>query len=455
MSGHLGFEELAELVAEEAVSTEWVERMLHLRLCAECRQQMRELYPALAPKLVERLFPGLRSATPDIDGPRSPAWRDLGLSRSPQIQVALERERELAREDEDAAKLWLRFRDLEDSRWALLVGNHRGVQTFGMIRLLLRRSRAFWRSDPNRAETLTRWALAIFPRLDAGRYNRLQAAQAHCLAWGYLANSLRAQGRLDEADKALRTAEAGLPEEFSVLEKAWLCRFRSSLKRDQRCFSEALQAAGRARRLFGQIRSPEVAWATLQEAYVLAECGKPEESESLVRGLLERDRQEPLLSEVSFLAIQHLTVTLVTLGRGMEAHSWLQKLEDRAGEFQEPLSQARLMWTRGRVFDALGGWRRAADWYWRARQVFLDWEIAYDVALVSLDLAAVELELGHAGEAAQLAAEMLPILKSLEIERESLAALRLLAESLRQQEATAAAVREAAGRLRCPGRTTL
>jgi len=439
-------------VAEEAVSTEWVERMLHLRLCAECRQQMRELYPASAPKLVEKLFPGLRSATPDINGPRSPAWRDAGVSMAPKIQVALERERELAREDEEAAKLWLRFRDLGASRWALLIANHRGVQTFGMIRLLLRRSKAFWRSDPNRAETLTRWALGIFPRLDAGRYNRLQVAQAHSLAWGYLANSLRALGRLDDADEALRTAEAGLPEEFSVLEEAWLTRFRASLKLDQRCFSAALQAARKARRLFGQIRSPEVAWATLQEAYVLAECGKPEESESRVRGLLGRETHEPLPSEVSFLAIQHLTVTLVTLGRGMEAHSWLQKLEDRAGEFQEPLSQARLMWTRGRVFDALGSWRRAAECYRRTRRVFLDWENAYVVALVSLDLAAVELETGHAEEAAQLAVEMLPIFKSLEIERETLAALRLLADSLRQGEATVAAVREAAARLRCPGR---
>lgn len=221
--------------------------------------------------------------------------------------------------------------------------------------------------------------------------------------------------------------------------------------RARRIFPQALRAVRKAKRLFQQLRDPDLPLLVLLEALVVQESGELHESEKLIRRLLEDPPEQPLSPEAHFLAIQHLTVALALQGRGTEAHRFLREVEMRAGEFPEPLSQARLVCTRGLVFDALADWPRAAACYRKARQVFAKWEIAYDVALVSLDLAAVELEQGHTAEAAKLASEMLPIFRSLNIERESLAALHLLARALRQSEATVAAVREAAWLLRAPG----
>jgi len=448
---HLKVEEIRELMEGEAVSTDWVERMLHLWFCEECRQEMREQFPAQAPRLLERLFPWMRSASPNLDAPMNSSWKRWETVREDDLRTALARQLTLAREEEQAVEVWRRYRDYDEAQWSLLISNHPRVQTFGMVRLLLRRAKASWRGNPRHAEGLTRTALGILDRLPRGRYSRLQIKQTHALAWGYLANALRGERRLDEAQRALEKAKDLLPPEFSIMEEAWLQRFEASLLRVRRIFPQALQAARKAKRLFQQLRDPDAPLLVLLEALVLQECGQLDESEKLIRRLLDHPPEQPLSPEAHFLAIQHLTVTLALQGRGTEAHRLLREVEMRAGEFPEPLSQARLVWTRGLVFDALAQWPRAAECYRKARQVFAEWEIAYVVALVSLDLAAVELEQGHTAEAAKLASEMLPIFRSLNIERESLAALRLLARALRQGEATVAAVREVAWRLRAPG----
>ena len=450
---HLHFEDFRELMEDEAVSTEWAERMLHLRYCEECRQEIRERFPAQAPRLLERLFPWLRAATPDVDGPANNSWKRWEDFQKEDVQAALACQQALAQEEEEAVELWRRFREYDEAQWSLLLSNHPRVQTFGMVRLLLRRARASWRSNPKRAEVLTRAALGIFEHFPWDRYHRLQVEQSHALAWGYLANALRGQGRLEEADTALSRAEALLPAEFSLLEEAWLWRFKTSLRRAQRRFDDAKRFARKSQSRFRKLRDPETPWLVLLEAFVQGECGELEESETLIRRLLDQASVPSLPPEVHFLAIQHLTVTLALQGRGLEARRRLRELEQRADEFPEPLSQARLVWTRGLVLDALAQWPRASGCYRQARRVFVDWRNAYDVALVSLDLAAVELEQGHTGEAAKLASEMVPIFRSLKIERETLAALRLLAQALRQGEASVSAVREAAWRLRAPGRS--
>jgi len=448
---HLQSEDFRELIEGEAVSTRWVERLLHLRLCDECREELHERYPGRAPKALDRLFPSLRGGCPDPDGPGGRPTVDFRRLGEKPLREASRHLQRLAEEEEAAVRLWRRFRHQEPRRWTLLVHNHPGFLTYGMVKLLLRRSRNSWHSDPRRAERLTRIALAVLERLPAGEYDRLELQQTYALAHGYLANALRARGRLAEADPILAEAWRRLPPEWSTLERAWLCRFETSLRRDQRRFSEALEAAHQAQRLFRQLRSPEAHWMVLLEAFVLKETGELEKSVGILEKLAASVADESNAGEVHFLAMQYLAISLALLGRGLEARRWLREVEARRGEFPEPLSQARLVWTRGLVEDALQRWPQAARCYRQARRVFARYENAYDVALVSLDLAAVELEMGHRDEAAKLATEMLPVFQSLRIERETLAALRLLVESVREQRATAAAVRQAAQRLRAPG----
>jgi hypothetical protein len=73
----------------------------------------------------------------------------------------------------------------------------------------------------------------------------------------------------------------------------------------------------------------------------------------------------------------------------------------------------------------------------QARREFTERQMAYDCALVSLELAALHLEEGRTAEVRRLAAEMLWIFKAQGIDREALAALRVFREATEKEAATA------------------
>lgn len=197
------------------------------------------------------------------------------------------------------------------------------------------------------------------------------------------------------------------------------------------------------------------AWLTFFEAHHLRHRGQLEESSKqlidLVRGLSGEDDAGVV---VYLLALEDLVVNLALERRGGEARQWLSVLEERLDELArqsgEPLSdrcQADRSWTRGLVFDALGEWASAAECYRRARKV--RWNDPNDLTLLSLDLAAVELEQGNTEEAAELANDMdvrLTLITGLDIEKE----IELLGRALRYGRATVAEVRQAAWRMRVP-----
>jgi len=449
MKEHLTDGDLQELVGGEAVSTRWVKRLLHLRHCDSCQQRAEELLPGRGLKIVNRLFPSLSAASRDPDGPDGQVWVDLNCVPDAVLRKVLELNTKLAREEERAVQLWHRFRDHKPERWSLLARNHPGFATLGMVELLLRESRRFWRRDGRRAELLTRLALEIHGRLQATEYDDRCLTETGALVRGYLANALRIQDRFAEADVWLKEAEGQLSQDSALLETAWLRRFRAALAKDQRLLPAALEAAREARRLFCRVRaSKDEGWMLLQESFILGDMGSLEESTELVERFLRVFEEETVGRELYFVAIQHLTVNLARDCKGVPARRWLQEVQRRAPEFPEALTQARVVWTRGLVLHALGDWDRAVEEFLQSRDVFVEYGHAYDAALVCFDLAASHLEIGQPGAAAQLAAEMLPIFESLEIEREALAALLLFVKSLRQEQATVAAVREAAHRLR-------
>lgn len=449
MKEHLTDAELQELVGGEAISTRWVKRLLHLRHCDSCQQRAEELCPGRGLKIVNRLFPSLSAASRELDGPDGQVWVDLSCVPDAVLRQVLELNTKLAREEEKAVQLWHRFRDHKPERWSLLARNHRGFATLGMVELLLRESRRFWRRDGRRSELLSRLALEIHGRLRATEYDDRCLEEAGALIRGYLANALRIQDRFAEADAWLKQAECQVSEDSALLETAWLRRFRAALAKDLRLFSGALEAAREARRLFRHMRaSKDEGWMLLQESFILGDMGSLEESTELVEQFLRAFEEGSVGRELYFVAIQHLTVNLARDCRGVSARRWLREVERRAPEFPEALTQARVVWTRGLVHGAVGHWERAVEEFLKSRDIFVEYGRAYDAALVCFDVAASHLEMGQPSEAAQLAAEMIPIFESLEIEREAVAALLLFVKSLRQERATVEAVREAAHRLR-------
>ncbi len=84
----------------------------------------------------------------------------------------------------------------------------------------------------------------------------------------------------------------------------------------------------------------------------------------------------------------------------------------------------------------------------QVREGFIAAEIGYDVALVSLDLAALYLEAGRTAEVKQLAAEMLPIFASRQVHREAIMAWTVFRQAVEQEVATVRVIEEVAARIR-------
>jgi len=107
----------------------------------------------------------------------------------------------------------------------------------------------------------------------------------------------------------------------------------------------------------------------------------------------------------------------------------------------EELDLTRLVWLEGRVRAGLGRDAEAQRDFEQVRRVFEARRLAYEYALVSLDLALVHLRGGRTAEVRTLAAEMLWIFRAEGVPREALAALKLFCEAAEREAATVDLVR--------------
>jgi len=447
---HLSDRKLSALVHRSVPTTTAFSWLLHLGLCTRCQERIEALFGAEGRDFLARAVPAREELKPLLRATKTDAADYEGA-----IQRALETasrvERQVLHEEEAASRLYERLADQPAGRWMLWIRNQAQFQTLGMFNLVLREARRTRRAEPSRSEELSRMALSILPALSSEVYGETILRDRAALAWGYLGSALRAQGRLAEADRALQEGENLLPGDAREApdETAWLRLFRASLARDQRRFDEALAAIYQARRLFRDLEDREhTAWTEVMTAEILAARGDRERSVAILEAFLARATPEQTGKVIYLTALQHLTFTLAELGRGAEARRWMSRLDEVAAVFRDPLNQARIRWTEGLVHQAVGELERAVEVYREVQQVFVEHGIAFDAALVSLDLTAVLLELGRSGEARRLTEDMVPIFRGLHVEREAVAAALLFVESLRREQATAAAAKALAQRLK-------
>jgi tetratricopeptide (TPR) repeat protein len=164
------------------------------------------------------------------------------------------------------------------------------------------------------------------------------------------------------------------------------------------------------------------------------QAGTPEQGIPLLYQALELI--DPLQEPRLLLCVWHnLIDDLAEAGRTMEARRLFVKARTFYPRFPEAVTQNRRTWVAGKIARGLGQDKEAEALFLAARESFLQEDIPYEVALVSLDLAALYAKQRRTDEIKRLAAEIVPVFSSRQIHREALAALAFWQQAVETETA--------------------
>ncbi len=323
-------------------------------------------------------------------------------------------------------------------RQRVLIRNHRRFQTWGVLEHLLAISYEETSRDARRGDEWARLALDLSEHLDASCYGVEAIEDLRARAWAYIGNAHRVKFEIREADEAFDRAlihlRRGTREPW---ERAVWLSLKASLLRAQRRLDASMRLLNRALVLFLAIGDRH--WASLSLISMdnaLQRAGKPERGIPLLRKAIDLIDavQEPRL----LLVAQHnLLDDLVETGQHMEAQRLLIQVRPLYQRFDEPWIRNRRRWVEGKIARGLGQPDRAEELLLKARTGFQEQDAAYEIALVSLELAGLYAEQGRTAEMKRLAEEMVPIFSSRQIHREALAALALWCQAVQSETAGA------------------
>lgn len=281
-------------------------------------------------------------------------------------------------------------------------------------------------NDAAKALLVARLALAV-AQLAPG-----DAAWRSCLegtTWGFISNAQRVGSDLPAADTSFVLAwnlwRAGAAPKGSALSEWRLQDLEASLLRDHRNFAAAL---GLLERALGAAPVEARARILLNKAAALEQQGNVEASLAVLleaTPLVDGAREPRLLFGVQF----NLAVLLCHLGHYSEAESQLSDLERLAKDLGNQLDLVRVRWLSGRVAAGRGRREQARAAFTDVQRDLTEHGSAYDAALVSLELAILELEDERTAAVRTLAEEMLWIFSSQAVHREALAALSLFKQA--------------------------
>ena len=178
-------------------------------------------------------------------------------------------------EGQDAPELWARLADLPYADQLREVEDGDDLHTWGLCRLLLRKSREATFSDPARGVELANLALRVVRHLGAA-YDPGWVLELRARCFASLGNARRVLGELRSAEDAFVKAEGCLARDtagnFEV--EAEILDLKSSLRRAQRRLGEALELIDRALALYRELGDAHgTGKSLLQKAKILEESG--------------------------------------------------------------------------------------------------------------------------------------------------------------------------------------
>jgi tetratricopeptide (TPR) repeat protein len=402
----------------------------HLFICPDCEERLLALLPGSAPS------PHLL--------PRNDDHRGLirGLLDDHRSEIGAHRGR-LAAERATAFALWREIEPLSHERRRTLVWEDVRFQSWGFHEFLLDHARLEALEAPHRAEDLLRLALDVTERLGREEYGPGSVEAAKVRTWAYLGNAFRVLGDFRQAESAFQTAELFLSRSWlDPLDEALILELKAPLRRAQRRFDEALDLLADAVAIYREVNEPHLQGrALMTRGLALQYKGDYEAAADCFRTslyLLDGLREPRLVGMSQF----NLIGCLQDDGRSEEAAALIPEARRIMEQVGTRSDQRRLRWTEGKVAASLGRYDEAEDAFRELRRIFVEDGIAFEAALVSLELAALYMRQRRIEETKRLAAEILPIFQSREVYREALAALIVFQQAAEMEQLTAGLLQE-------------
>lgn len=347
------------------------------------------------------------------------------------------RERRAEQDRRHAGELWAAVHKQKPLRQRQTIRKDPAFWTWAFAERLCEESRKMAAHSADQALQLAELALWVAERAAVPEVWR-PLLLAYC--WAFIGNARRVKGNLPFADEAFQRADdlwqAGASVDPAPLDGTRLLDLKASLRNYQERFDEALslldQAAASVRALDSKTR------LLLQKATTLETKGSNQEA---IDVLLKIERKN--LSPENLFGLQfNLVVNLLCLGKHEEASGLIKEVRDLAVSLGHQLHLVRVLWLEARIAVGQGRTDDALAALDQVRGSFTVRQIAYDTALVSLEIAVLWLERGRTAEVRAVAQGMAWIFKSQGLHVHALAALNLFRQAAVQETATVELVRQ-------------
>lgn len=139
-------------------------------------------------------------------------------------------------------------------------------------------------------------------------------------------------------------------------------------------------------------------------------------------------------------AVSNLALCYCDLGRFAEARQMVAENRAAYRRQEDRWARARLCWLEGRIAHGLKEPAEAERLFLETRNIYIGSGLAYDAAMVSLDLALVYLDEGRSTELRRIARLIEPTFRAKNIPREAAAALLLFHRAVLDDSITAALI---------------
>lgn len=334
------------------------------------------------------------------------------------------------------------------AEWSALVHASRHFQSLALCDLLLDRSFEAGSHDSSEATALAQLGIMVADHLDVRHYGPAVVHDMKARAWAYLGNSRRISADFAGAEQALAFAES-LSEDGSAdpLEEARLLDLKALLLSDQGWFEEAAELLDSVIEIYEDVKDlHRKGRALIAKGLCLGRAGWPQVAVDLIQqGLAQLDREiEPLLA---LTAGHELAWFLEGCGRCNHAQRQLDRVRQELLDGEDPRAELRMEWLLARIARRSGRWQEAEHSLGSLLQRFVAGGHGYETALVMLDLAGLHLDQGRCCEIRRLAAEVLPVVLSMDIHRQAAAALVTFQQAAQGDRVTPALVGDIAAYL--------